>query len=143
MYKVWCKNKSDLNNLKKRLEDMPDVNLNLPVGIYITDYNGDYYYCGFDREEAYSKHSGTELSVHDMCSLASKPNDSVNHPSHYASGKIECIDAMIQYLGKEIVADFCLANTWKYLWRHRDKNGEEDIKKATWYFDKFKEIIEG
>lgn len=67
-------------------------------------------------------------------------NDPANHPEHYTSGKIECIDAMIEVFGIEAVKRFCLCNAFKYHWRHKLKNGQEDIDKATWYMDKFKEL---
>lgn len=59
--------------------------------------------------------------------------DPVNRPAHYTSGGIECIDAMTEAFGVEAVKDFCLCNCFKYLWRHRQKNGVEDLKKARWY----------
>ena len=54
-------------------------------------------------------------------------------PSHYKSCSIECIDAMILTFGTDAVAEFCLINAFKYIWRHKDKNGLEDIEKANWY----------
>ena len=69
--------------------------------------------------------------------------DVVNHPSHYETGKFECIEVMIETQGKEAVMDFCLCNALKYLYRHRRKNGVEDIKKARWYADKYIELFEG
>lgn len=68
-------------------------------------------------------------------------SDPVNHPSHYTSGKVECIDAMEEALGTEVVKGFCLGNCFKYLWRHEDKNGQEDIQKAVWYFSRYKKIL--
>lgn len=65
-----------------------------------------------------------------------KPSqDSVNHPSHYQSSSgIECIDAIqavVERLdGFEAV---CTANVIKYVWRWKDKNGVEDLRKAQWY----------
>lgn len=59
--------------------------------------------------------------------------DVVNRPAHYTSGGIECINAMQAAFGVEAVKDFCLCNAFKYLWRHRNKNGVEDLKKAQWY----------
>ena len=35
-------------------------------------------------------------------------NDVVNHPSHYETGKFQCIEVMIESLGVEKVKDFCL-----------------------------------
>lgn len=68
--------------------------------------------------------------------------DNVNHPSHYESGQFECIEVMLETQGKEAVVDFCLCNAFKYLYRHRRKNGIEDIKKAKWYIDKYIELSE-
>lgn len=68
--------------------------------------------------------------------------DNVEHPAHYASGSIECIDAMIETQGIEAVKNFCICNAFKYLWRHGKKNGVEDVKKASWYINKFIELEE-
>ena len=62
--------------------------------------------------------------------------DPVNRPAHYTSGGIECIDAMQAAFGDEAVKDFCLCNAFKYLWRHRQKNGVEDLKKCRWYLNR-------
>lgn len=67
-------------------------------------------------------------------------HDPVNHPSHYTQGNIECIDAMQAAYGKESVMHFCKCNAFKYQWRFDKKNGEEDIKKAQWYQNKFLEL---
>lgn len=70
---------------------------------------------------------------------AEKP-DPVNRPAHYTSGGIECIDAMQAAFGVEVVKGFCLCNAFKYLWRHRNKNGVEDLKKCLkkcrWYLNR-------
>lgn len=58
-------------------------------------------------------------------------NDPVNHPAHYTSGSIECID-FIDSCGYGL--DFCLANAIKYLVRCKLKGTcEQDIRKAIWY----------
>lgn len=63
--------------------------------------------------------------------------DNVNHPAHYeASTSIECIEAMIAMFGKQAVYNFCVTNAFKYIWRHKNKNGLEDLDKAQWYLDK-------
>lgn len=67
--------------------------------------------------------------------------DTVNHPNHYASGSIECIDAMESAFGKDAVSNFCLLNAFKYIWRSKKKNGAEDIKKAIWYLEKYLSFI--
>ena len=64
-------------------------------------------------------------------------SDNVNHPSHYTQGGIECIEALeaatVNLKGIEAV---CTANAIKYLWRWKEKNGKEDLKKAIWYIKK-------
>lgn len=62
-------------------------------------------------------------------------SDVVNHPDHYNSGGIECIDAIRSSLGLKEFADFCKGNIIKYLWRYRMKNGVEDLKKARVYLN--------
>ena len=68
--------------------------------------------------------------------------DVVSRPAHYAKTSIECIDAMIETQGVEAVKAFCVCNAFKYLWRHNEKNGDEDIKKANWYLNKAVELME-
>jgi hypothetical protein len=66
--------------------------------------------------------------------------DSVNHPSHYETNGVECIVAMEAAQGADAVRDFCICNAFKYIWRHKHKNGAEDIKKAVWYLNKWLEL---
>ncbi len=67
--------------------------------------------------------------------------DPVSKPEHYTNTKVECIDAMIDVYGVEAVKSFCLCNAFKYHWRAKDKNGEEDLQKADWYMMKYKELV--
>jgi hypothetical protein len=62
---------------------------------------------------------------------APKAHDPVNHPSHYTShpSGIECITVAEHF-------NFNLGNALKYIWRARQKNGLEDLKKARWYLDR-------
>ncbi len=69
-----------------------------------------------------------------------KSIDQVNHPSHYETGKFECIEVMEEVMGKEYVKGFCLCNAFKYLYRCRNKNGLEDLEKCKWYIDKYIEL---
>ena len=67
--------------------------------------------------------------------------DNVNHPQHYElPNGLECIDVLLATQGKDFVMGFCLCNAMKYLYRHKRKNGIEDIKKARWYIDKYLEL---
>ena len=62
--------------------------------------------------------------------------DNIN-PDHYKSStSLECIESMEIIFGKEAVAQFCICNAWKYIWRWKNKNGEEDLNKARWYIDR-------
>ena len=69
-----------------------------------------------------------------------KKHDNVEHPSHYETGKYECIEVMREALGDEAVMGFCICNAFKYIYRHRRKNGVEDIEKAQWYINRYLKI---
>lgn len=69
--------------------------------------------------------------------------DNVNHPAHYETNGIECIDAMVASQGCECVMDYCLCNAFKYIWRCQHKgNRVEDIQKSIWYLNKWLELAE-
>ena len=90
-----------------------------------------------------------ECKTCDQCWAREVPQDEteaadvVNHPSHYETGKFECFDVMVEALGVETVKGFCIGNAFKYLYRHKRKNGDEDIKKAAWYIDRYLTLAEG
>ena len=65
-----------------------------------------------------------------------RKNESVvNSPSHYLSGDIECIDAMVAAFGEEQVRIYAKIKACKYLWRAGKKKGAEDtdMAKSNWY----------
>jgi hypothetical protein len=66
-------------------------------------------------------------------------SSSVDHPSHYAGEKYECIEVMREVFGDEAVRHFCLLNAFKYLWRcgKKHESPDEDIKKDIWYLNKY------
>ena len=66
--------------------------------------------------------------------------DNVNHPAHYETGKFECVDVMVETQGVEATQDFCVCNALKYVYRHKKKNGMEDLQKAIWYLNKAVEL---
>lgn len=77
--------------------------------------------------------------------------DHVNHPSHYTSGGIECIDAMKAMLTGYEQAKLVTKFYWhflsgqvlKYLWRWPLKERPlQDLKKARWYLDRLIEDLE-
>ncbi len=61
--------------------------------------------------------------------------DSVNRPMHYASGGVECIEAMEASMSPEAFRGFLKGNVLKYAWRYEKKNGLEDLRKAKWYLE--------
>lgn len=67
-------------------------------------------------------------------------HDNVNHPPHYNTGNFECIDVMLETQGRRAVMDFCICNAFKYIYRARNKNAIEDVRKAIWYLHKFDEL---
>lgn len=68
--------------------------------------------------------------------------DMVNHPPHYDLGDIQLIDIMIASQGIEAVQHFCACNVLKYVFRHQNKNGAEDMNKARWYIDEWLKLEE-
>lgn len=72
-------------------------------------------------------------------------NDMVNHPSHYTSGGVECIDAITAALSKyeDPVDSWLVGQVIKYLWRAPLKGKyDEDIKKAQFYLNRLVEKID-
>lgn len=65
-----------------------------------------------------------------------KTCDAVNHPSHYTTGGIECIDYIQEKLTPEEFRGYIKGNVIKYLTREQHKNGDEDIRKAQWYLNR-------
>lgn len=63
-------------------------------------------------------------------------SDPVN-PPHYADHTVAPIDLIEAYN-----LDFSLGNVVKYVARHREKNGLEDLKKARWYLNRAIERME-
>lgn len=74
-----------------------------------------------------------------------KTDDMVNHPSHYTSGGVECIDAITAALSKydDPVDAWLVGQVIKYLWRAPLKGKyDEDIKKAQFYLNRLVEKID-
>lgn len=64
-----------------------------------------------------------------------KAPDPVN-PAHYRG---DLVMRIIETFG----LGFCLGNVIKYLLRHRDKAGLEDLEKAAWYLNRAIERAKG
>lgn len=60
--------------------------------------------------------------------------DAVNHPSHYTTGRVECIDAIDSAVtGLNGMEAVLTSQIIKYVWRWKQKGGVEDLRKAEWY----------
>ncbi len=60
--------------------------------------------------------------------------DNVNHPAHYKTDKVECIEAMESFLTPAEFQGHCKATAVKYIWRAGKKDNKlQDAKKAAWY----------
>ena len=59
----------------------------------------------------------------------------IKHPAHYTKGTIETIDHIRDILTPEMFLGFCLGNVIKYISRWQDKNGAEDLRKASVYLN--------
>ena len=53
------------------------------------------------------------------------------NPHYYKSYPIQVADAITSWR-----LDFCEGNIVKYVVRHKEKNGKEDLLKAVWYLNK-------
>lgn len=60
--------------------------------------------------------------------------DKIN-PSYYKTKTIETIEAIRSQLSTDEFRGYLKGQIWKYLSRHREKNGFEDLKKSKWYMD--------
>ena len=65
-------------------------------------------------------------------------NDNVNNPKHYQGiNGLEVIEVMENFIPKlNGMKAVCMANIIKYVLRHPEKNGVEDLMKARWYLDR-------
>lgn len=67
----------------------------------------------------------------------------IDRPPHYASGAIECIEAMEAARGQHAVMEHSILNAMKYLWRAGKKDGmAQDLRKAEWYVRRAAELAE-
>lgn len=91
---------------------------------------------------------GLEGETMDLENVTEEANEAMNvkvdptNPDHYKNHtSLECIEAMEIIFGINAVIDFCVCNAWKYIWRWKNKNGVEDLKKAKWYIDRAQTLI--
>lgn len=65
------------------------------------------------------------------------PYDPVDRPSHYVKNGLESIDVIDAFVPDPY--SFYMGNVLKYVQRHMEKNGKQDLKKAQWYLNKMVE----
>lgn len=101
--------------------------------------------CILSAEVSWRDENGEVMSLEEHAKLrlqsygigGQKLTDTVNHPAHYTQGGIECIEAIkAATVGLEGIEAVCMGNAIKYIWRWKQKNGIEDLKKAIWYINK-------
>lgn len=93
--------------------------------------DGDHY---FDDESSKWKPMKPQ---YDPADVEFKSPDMVNHPPHYQTGGIECIDAIRAALGLEGFVAYCRGNSIKYSWRAGKKDETaQDLRKAAWYLNR-------
>lgn len=85
-----------------------------------------------------------EISKGDIFMNEKDKKEMVNHPIHYNMGKYECLDVV-----KELIKDMkgieatLFFNAFKYLWRYKQKNGLQDLKKCEFYLKELISLNEG
>lgn len=91
------------------------------------------------------EHIANVMTEREAENTKQETESAVDHPSHYAGEKYECIEVMLEVFGEEATKHFCLLNAFKYLWRCGKKHESpyEDIAKAIWYLDKYRSLEEG
>lgn len=69
-------------------------------------------------------------------------SDAVNHPQHYTTGSIECIDAIEASMTKEEFQGYLKGCIVKYVWRYRHKNNpQQDLEKMLWYGNRLRATL--
>lgn len=98
----------------------------------VTDKAGNLYHTMDVFEKVGEREEGAKLR------LEEEKEDAVNHPKHYQYGGFEVIQII-----DEVVSElsnpkdgYYIGNALKYIMRHNEKNGAEDIRKAIWYLSR-------
>lgn len=75
--------------------------------------------------------------------MASNTYENVDHPPHYNTYGVECIEMMRRIWGDEATAQWCEITAFKYRMRvgtKPDNPIEQDLAKERWYLDKAKKL---
>ena len=82
------------------------------------------------KMEAEAQSLGEMLSERD-------PYDPVDRPKHYCRNGIEALDVVDAFTPDAY--SFYMGNVIKYVLRHMEKNGKQDLQKANFYLNKMLE----
>lgn len=75
--------------------------------------------------------------------LERQDEDMVNSPTHYASGSVECIDAIKASMTTDAFKGYLRGSILKYIWRMFYKGKPlQDAEKAQWYLTKLISEVE-
>jgi hypothetical protein len=82
-------------------------------------------------------------SPEEWSKMVDNMGDSVESPSHYNTGKVECIDYLKDNMPFDNYLGYLEGNAKKYLhrWRYK-KKPLEDLKKAQWYLNRLVKELE-
>jgi hypothetical protein len=106
-----------------RVVSVENEHSRINVDIYCTDSIGGYK---------------VTVPLFNVLRLVKENSEEIKKPMRYNKrGKLECWDVILdQEMG------FLEGNIIKYLWRHKEKGGVEDLKKARVYLDKLISEVE-
>ena len=66
----------------------------------------------------------------------------VASPAHYATGSVECIDAIESMLTPEEFVGFLRGTIMRYTWRCTRKGAAlQDVQKLGWYRDRLERVL--
>lgn len=110
---------------------MPRAGTRKPFGDFTED----------ELDEAFELIQEDEAANRKLEEYTDAKPDMVNKPNHYQlPGGLECWDVMVAMFGADEVKIWAKINAFTYLFRHKRKNGEEDIRKALVNLQKYFEL---
>lgn len=148
--------REDVNNLDKKWANKYAKPRLIGVQqIFKVDYDNNYFWIVGELDEVYIERRSYTVEMIDwektinLKDIQAKEylnkkfgSDKVHNPSHYGGGgihDIECYKAIeyILYRLENVPEKYYghVSNIVKYIWRCNNKNGYEDLDKATVYFD--------
>lgn len=96
----------------------------------------------FDRLAADGSLSARKAAENLLTCSPGDKSDMVNHPPHYTSGGVECIEAIEAATSSlDGFEAYCTGNAIKYLWRWKLKNGKQDLEKAVFYINRLIDVV--